>query len=183
MKHFPLVLITFVSIIVFLRCMVFILSYLLSFLQHTLLRSKNTLIKHTIKSRYQKYILLWPSSLISFYNIQAMSQHLCNKQNVNILKHIYTYLISLRFTMTYKISHNLVQKVITYIQDRVLKVLTQLIFCWIFFLILQEQLSLQCSWSEDLIQMIFPFTFQEMPWNINFHQIYGPRTRLNSASV
>ena len=30
--------------------------------------------------------------------------------------------------MTYKIGQNLVQKVITYIQDRVLKVLTQLIF-------------------------------------------------------
>ena len=44
-----------------------------------------------------------------------MSQHLGNKQNVNILKHIYTYLISMRFTMTYKISQNLVQKVINYI--------------------------------------------------------------------
>ena len=86
-----------------------------------------------------------------------MPQHLCNKQNVNILKHIYTYLISMRFTMTYKISQNLVQKVISYIQDRVLKVLTQLVFRWIYFLILQEQLSFQCSWSEDLKQMIFPF--------------------------
>ena len=66
-----------------------------------------------------------------------MSQHLSKKQNVNMLKHIYTYLISMGFTMTYKTGQNLVQKVITYIQDRVLKVLTQLIFRWIYFLILQ----------------------------------------------
>ena len=97
-----------------------------------------------------------------FYNIQGMSQHLGNKQNVNILKHIYTYLISMGFTMTYKISQNFVQKVTTYIQGRVLQVLTQLILCWLYFLILQEQLSLQCLWSEDMIQMIFPFYIS---WN------------------
>ena len=59
-----------------------------------------------------------------FYNIQGISQHLCNKQNVNILKYTYTYLISMRFTMTYKISQNLAQKITTYIKDHVLKVLT-----------------------------------------------------------
>ena len=63
-----------------------------------------------------------------FHNFQAMSQHLSNKQDVNILKHTYAYLISMRFIMTYKTGQNLIQKIITYIQDRVLKILTQLIF-------------------------------------------------------
>ena len=63
-----------------------------------------------------------------FHNFQAMSQHLSNKQDVNILKHTYTYLKSMRFIMTYKTGQNLIQKIITYIQDRVLKILTQLIF-------------------------------------------------------
>ena len=34
-----------------------------------------------------------------FHNFQAMSQHLSNKQDVNILKHTYAYLISMRFIM------------------------------------------------------------------------------------
>ena len=118
-----------------------------------------------------------------FHNFQAMSQHLSNKQDVNILKHTYTYLISMRFIMTYKTGQNLVQKIITYIQGRVLKILTQLIFHWIYSLILQGQLSLQRSWSEDLTQMIFHFTFQEMSWNINFHQVCGPRTWHNLVSI
>ena len=45
-----------------------------------------------------------------FHNFQAMSQHLSNKQDVNILKHTYTYLISMRFIMTYKIGLNLIPK-------------------------------------------------------------------------
>ena len=63
-----------------------------------------------------------------FHNSQAMSQHLSNKQDVNVLKHTYAYLISMRFIMTYKTGQNLIQKIITYIQDRGLKILTQLIF-------------------------------------------------------
>ena len=42
-----------------------------------------------------------------FHNFQAMSQHLSNKQDVNILKHTYIYLISMRFIMTYKTGQNL----------------------------------------------------------------------------
>ena len=109
-----------------------------------------------------------------FHHFQTMSQHLSNKQDVNILKHTYAYLISMRFIMIYKTGQNLIQKkkIITYIQDRVLKILTQLIFHWIYSLILRGQLSLQCSWSEDLTQMIFHFTFQEMSWNINFKRCH-----------
>ena len=64
-----------------------------------------------------------------FYNFQAMSQHLSNKQDVNIMKHTYTYLISMRFIMTYNTGQNLIKKIIiTYIQDHVLEILTQHIF-------------------------------------------------------
>ena len=63
-----------------------------------------------------------------FHNFQAMSQHLSNKQDVNILKHTYAYLISMELIMTYKTDQNLIQKIITYIQGHVLKILTQNIF-------------------------------------------------------
>ena len=63
-----------------------------------------------------------------FHNFQAMSQHLNNEQDVNILKHTYTYLISMKSIMIYKIGQDLIQKIITYIQDHVLKILTQHIF-------------------------------------------------------
>ena len=63
-----------------------------------------------------------------FHNFQAMSQHLNNKQDVNILKHTYAYLISMKLIMTYTTGQNLIQKIITYIQDHVLKILTQYIF-------------------------------------------------------
>ena len=63
-----------------------------------------------------------------FHNFQAMSQYLNNKQDVNILKHTYTYLISMKLIMTYKTGQNLIQKIITYIQDHALKILTQHIF-------------------------------------------------------
>ena len=74
--------------------------------------------------------MYFPSTKFSnrFRNFQAMSQHLSNKQNVNILKHTYAYLISMRFIMTYNTGQNLIQKIITYIQDHVLKILTQHIF-------------------------------------------------------
>ena len=61
--------------------------------------------------------------------------------------------------MTYKTGRNLTQKTITYIQDQVLKTLTQHVFHLIYSLTPQGQLFLQCSWSEDLTQMIFHFSF------------------------
>ena len=63
-----------------------------------------------------------------FHNFQAMSQHLNNKQDVNILKRTYIYLISMKSIMIYKTGQDLIQKIITYIQDHVLKILTQHIF-------------------------------------------------------
>ena len=74
--------------------------------------------------------MYFPSTKFSnkFHNFQEMSQHLSNKQDVNILKHTYAYLISMRFIMTYKMGQNLIQKIIIYIQDCVLKILTQLMF-------------------------------------------------------
>ena len=45
-----------------------------------------------------------------FHNFQAMSQHLSNKQDVNILKHTCAYLISMKLIMTYKTGQNLIQK-------------------------------------------------------------------------
>ena len=60
-----------------------------------------------------------------FHNFQATSQHLNNKQDVNILKHTYTYLISMKLIMTYKTGQDLIQKIITYIQDHIPKILTQ----------------------------------------------------------
>ena len=63
-----------------------------------------------------------------FHNFQAMSQHLSNKQDVNILKHTYTYLISMKLIMTCKTGRNSIQKIITCIQDHILKIFTQHIF-------------------------------------------------------
>ena len=37
-----------------------------------------------------------------FHNFQAMLQHLNNKQDMNILKHTYTYLISMKSLRIYK---------------------------------------------------------------------------------
>ena len=50
-----------------------------------------------------------------FRNFQAISQHLNNKQDVNILKHTYTYLTFMKSIMTYEIGQDLIQKIITYI--------------------------------------------------------------------
>ena len=47
--------------------------------------------------------------------------------------------------MTYKTGCNLTQKTITYIQDQVLKTLTQHVFHLIYSLTPQGQLFLQCS--------------------------------------
>ena len=50
-----------------------------------------------------------------FRNFQTISQHLDNKQDVNILKHIYTYLTFMNSIMTYETGQDLIQKIITYV--------------------------------------------------------------------
>ena len=48
-----------------------------------------------------------------FRNFQKISQHLDNKQDVNILKHTYTYLTFMNSIKTYETGQDLIQKIIT----------------------------------------------------------------------
>ena len=155
MKHLSLFQVILVSIIVLLSCMIFtLLCSLYTFNTRyiikkpvCIIKEQDTLIKHNVN--FQKCISLLPSSLISFTISKQCHNILNNKWDVNILKHTYTYLTSMKSIMTYKTSQDLIQEIITYIQDYVLKILTQHIFHWIYSLTLQGQLFLQGSWSED----------------------------------
>ena len=48
-----------------------------------------------------------------FHNFQTISQHLDNKQDVNILKHTYIYLTFMNSIKTYETGQDLIQKIIT----------------------------------------------------------------------
>ena len=48
-----------------------------------------------------------------FRNFQTISQHLDDKQDVNILKHTYTYLTFMNSIKTYETGQDLIQKIIT----------------------------------------------------------------------
>ena len=48
-------------------------------------------------------------------DLQTISQDLDNKQDVNILKHTYTYLTFMKSIETYETGQDLIQKIITYI--------------------------------------------------------------------
>ena len=50
-----------------------------------------------------------------FCDLQIISQDLDNKQDVNILKHTYTYLTFMKSIETYETGQELIQKIITYI--------------------------------------------------------------------
>ena len=50
-----------------------------------------------------------------FRDLQTISQDLDNKQDVNILKHTYTYLTFMKSIKTYETGQDLIQKIITYI--------------------------------------------------------------------
>ena len=155
MKYFSLFQVILVTITVLLNCMIFTLLYsLFTFKTRYIIKEptciieeQDALIKHNVN--LSKMYLPFTKFTNKFHNFQAISQHLNNKQDVNILKHTYTYLTSMKSIMTYKTGQDLIQKIITYIQDHVLKLLPQHIFHWIYSLTLQGQLFLQGSWSED----------------------------------
>ena len=63
-----------------------------------------------------------------FHNFQIISQYLNNKKDVNILNYTHTYLTSMKSIMAYKAGQDFIQKIMTYIQDHVLKILSQHIF-------------------------------------------------------
>ena len=155
MKHFSLFQVIPVSIIVLLNCMIFTLLYSLFTFKAwyiikeptCIIEKQDILIRHDVN--LSKMYLPFTKFTNKFRNFQAISQHLNNKQDVNILKHTYTYLTSMKLIMTYKTGQDLIQKIITYIQDHIPKILTQHILHWIYSLTLQGQLFLQCSWSED----------------------------------
>ena len=134
MKHFSLFQVIPVSIIVLLNCMIFtLLCSLFTFKARYIIKEpaciieeQDTLIRHDVN--LSKMYLPFTKFTNKFQSFQAISQHLNNKQDVNILKHTYTYLTSMKSIMTYKTGQDLIQKIITYIQDHVLKILAQHIF-------------------------------------------------------
>ena len=82
-----LILVIFVNNIVSLKCMVFVFSHFLSFPPHRLLKTKvywQNALSNLVKNISPCFLTkLFNKS----YNIQEISQHLHNKQNVNILKY------------------------------------------------------------------------------------------------
>ena len=50
-----------------------------------------------------------------FRDFQTISQHLDNKQDLNILKYTYTYMTLMKLIKTYETGHDLIHKIITYI--------------------------------------------------------------------
>ena len=102
MKHFSLFQVILVSIIILLNCMIFtLLCSLFTFKTRYIIKEsaciieeQDALITHNVN--LTKMYLPFTKFTNKFHNFQAISQHSNNKQDVNILKHTYTY-----FTTTY----------------------------------------------------------------------------------